>query len=799
MLKNYLLISVRSLWKNRVYSVINVVGLAVGLTAAVLLLLWVQDERSYDTFHVHADRIYRQASSFNQEGQQQTWTTVPSATMAFARREVPEIQLAALTTNNDNVTLFSHNGKNFIEKGSAVYVEGTFFQIFSFPFLRGNADKPFMNNRSVVITESMANKYFGPSWKTTENPIGKIIRTDRKEDYQVSGVIKDIPAHSHFAPSHFFFTMDIYAAHFTRNGGNGKWKTIDADWGNYNFEGYWLLRPNASPAAVAKKLTAIHHRNQKGAEALNYSLQALTDMHLYNADGSGEGRIQTVRTFTWVALIVLFIACVNYVNLSTARATKRAKEVGIRKIAGAGRSQLFGQFLGESVLLFSLALMLALGLMTAWLPTYNELSGKTMALNLLAPTTLVVLGLSMLVTVLVAGVYPALLLSSFEPLTALKGNIKVGSANVSFRKILVVTQFALSTALIISTLVIGDQLTYIRQKDLGYNKENVFAFWMRGDMRKRLESIQTELSRKTGVLGVASAGGDIINHSNSTSDTDWDGKTPDRQFIITPLSVDKNYFSLLNIQLIAGKGFTGSKADSTGFILNETAVAQTGIQNPIGKRFKLWQTEGRIIGVVKDFHPQSVHDKIPPMIIQYRPSWCDRMYVKTTGKDATRAIAATARVWKAFNPDYPFEYAFLDESFQKLYQDDERTGRLFHYFAATAILISCLGLFGLATFTAHQRTKEIGIRKVLGAGVGDIVTILSKEFVLLVFLAALIAFPVAWWAMHTWLENYAYRVDLSWWTFALAGVSALGIALLTVSFQAIKAAVSNPVKSLRTE
>jgi len=799
MLKNYILISVRSLWKNRVYSVINVFGLAVGLTAAVLLLLWVQDERSYDRFHVQADCIYRQTSTFNQEGQQQTWTGVPAATMAFARREVPEIQLAALTANNEDVTLFSYNGKAFTGKGNALYAEGTFFQIFSFPFLRGNAQKPFANNRSVVITESMANKYFGPNWKSTDNPIGKIIRTDGKEDYQVSSIIEDIPANSHFAPYSFFFTMDIYAANFTRNGGNGESKTIDVDWGNFNFEGYWLLKPNASPEAVAKKLTAIHHRNQKELEILTYSLQSLTDMHLYKADGSGEGRIQTVRTFTWVALIVLFIACINYVNLSTARATKRAKEVGIRKIAGAGRPQLFGQFLGESVLLFSLAFMMALGLITTCLPIYNELAGKTMALNLLDPTTLAVLGLSVLATVLIAGIYPALLLSSFKPLIALKGHIKLGSGNVSFRKVLVVTQFALSTGLIINTLVIGDQLTYIQQKDLGYNKENIFSFSMRGDMNKRLESIQTELTREMGIVGVASAEGDIINHSNSTGDTDWEGKARGRQFIITPMAVDKDFLSLLNLKIIAGQGFTGSKSDSTGFILNETAVVQTGIKNPIGKRFKLWQTEGRIIGVIKNFHPQSIHQEIPPMVLFYRLNWCNRMYVKTTGKDAAKAIAATAEVWKKFNPDYPFEYTFQDESFRKLYQDDERTGRLFNYFAATAILISCLGLFGLATFTAHQRTKEIGIRKVLGASVSDIVTILSKEFVLLVFLAALIAFPVAWWAMHTWLENYAYRVDMSWWTFALAGVSALGIALFTVSFQAIKAAVSNPVKSLRTE
>jgi putative ABC transport system permease protein len=542
MLRNHLTIAFRSLWKNRTYSAINVFGLAVGLAAAVLLLLWVQDERSYDGFHAHADRIYRQTSTFSQDGQKQTWEGVPAATMAFARREVPEIELAALITTNYDVTLFSYGNKNFIEKGNAAYVEGSFFQLFSFPFLKGNPKKPFTNNRSVVITETMAEKYFGPSWKDSENPIGKIIRTDKKEDYEVSGVIQDIPANSHFAKYSFFFTMDIYAANFTRNGGNGEWKTIDVDWGNYYYEGYWLLKPNTSPEMVAKKLTGIHHRNQKGSEALSYSLLPLSNMHLYNADGT-EGRIQTVRIFGIVALVILLIACINYVNLSTARATKRAKEVGIRKIVGAERTQLFGQFLGESLITFGLALVLALGLISFFLPTYNTLSGKAMTLDLLNPTTLAVLGFTLLATVLVAGVYPALLLSSFPPLTAMKGKLTLGG--VSFRKVLVITQFSLSITLIVGTLVISKQLAYIRQKELGYDKENVFAFWMRGDMNQRFEHIRTELTKQTGVLGVAVAGGEITNVDNSTGDTDWDGKAPNRQFIINPLSVDKDFLSWL--------------------------------------------------------------------------------------------------------------------------------------------------------------------------------------------------------------------------------------------------------------
>ncbi|MBC7920233.1 MAG: ABC transporter permease [Ferruginibacter sp.] len=798
MLQNYLTIALRSLWKSRVYSGINVFGLALGLAAAVLLLLWVQDERSYDGFHAHADRVYRQASTFSQGGQQQTWTGVPAATMAFARREVPEIERAALLASNYDVTLFSYGGKNFIEKDNAVYVEGSFFQLFSFSFLRGNAKKPFANGRSLVITETMAKKYFGPGWERTD-PIGKVIRTDKKEDYQVSGVIRDVPANSHFAPIRFFFTMDIYAANFTRNGGNGDWKTIDVDWGNYFYEGYWLLKPNTSPEAVARKLTDIHHRNQKESAAMTYSLQALADMHLYNADGSGEGRIQTVRIFTVVALVILLIACINYVNLSTARATKRAKEVGIRKIAGAGQGQLFGQFLGESLLVFALAFAGAMALIAVFLPTYNDLSGKTMTLNLLDPTTLTVLGLAMGATVLVAGVYPALLLSSFQPLTVMKGKLALGGGNVSFRKVLVVTQFSLSIALIVGTLVISDQLAYVRRKDLGYDKENIFSFGMRGEMNGRFESIRTELTKQTGVLGVAAAGGDIINHGSSTGDTDWDGKAPSRQFIISPMAVDQDFLSLLGLQLTAGRGFTGAKVDSISYILNETAVAQTGIRNPIGKRFKLHETNGRIIGVVKDFHLQSVHEKIAPTILYYNPQHCYRVYVKTTGRNAAEAIAATDKVWKQSNPDYPFEYAFLDERFNRLYRDDQRTGQLFNYFAAIAILISCLGLFGLATFTAEQRTKEIGIRKVLGASVRNIVAMLSKEFVALVVVAVVIAFPLAGWAMRAWLENYAYRVALGWPAFALAGLSALAIALLTVSYQAIRAAVANPVQSLRNE
>lgn len=790
MLRNYLTIALRNLWRNKAFSFINIIGLSVGLTAGILLLLWVQDELSFDKFHRNAANLYRVSARINMEGEEQIWNTAPAPITVFGLKDVPEIANACRISQNWGEALYQYGDKSLMQ-GKSAFVDASFFELFSFPLIKGNPRKPFSAVRSMVITETTAKKYFG-----NDDPIGKTIRVDNKHNYEVSGVIRDMPGNSSLQYQ-VLMPMDVVKEEF---GGNGEWKTIDEDWGNYYYETFFLVHSAAATGTVAEKLTQIHRKNQPNefTAKLNYLMQPLPRIHLYKADGSDSG-IQIVQIMGLVAGIIILIACINYVNLATARATKRAKEVSMRKIVGADRSQLFGQFLGESALVLSLSLVLALLLIALLTPVYNTLSGKQLVFNPLEPQILTVLALTMLVTLVLAGFYPAMLLSSFKPLQLMRSNAhSSGGNNAAFRKGLVVVQFALSIMLIISTLVVGMQLDYIRRKNLGYDKENVLTSGMR-EINSHYDAAKAELLKQPGVLDVTASGGNILDNGSSTGDADWDGKAPNRTFIINQMSVERNFLEVMNLKLVAGSGFTGTSADSTNFILNETAIRQMGIQDPVGKRFKFHEWDGTIVGVVKDFHFKKMSQKIEPMILFYYPGWREKIYVKTTAQDAPKAIAAAGKIWNQYNAGYPFEYSFMDEEFTKMYQTDQTVGKLFDFFAAIAIMISCLGLFGLAAFTAEQRTKEIGIRKVLGASVQNIVVLLSKEFVRLVLLAFVIATPIAWYAMNKWLENFAYAIDVSWWVFAVAGLLALLIAFLTVSWQAIKAAMANPVESLRSE
>jgi len=470
----------------------------------------------------------------------------------------------------------------------------------------------------------------------------------------------------------------------------------------------------------------------------------------------------------------------------------------MRKIIGAARTQLFLQFIVESVLLFIFASAFSLVIIYLLLPLYNQLSGRHLLFSFSNTSVVVVVGCAIIGSLALSGIYPALQLSAFRPMETLRGKLSMGIKKATFRKVLVVTQFVFSVGLIISTIVISRQLQYMREKDLGFDKEHVFVFGLRNELHGHFEAVRNELLKQPGVLGVASISGTIAGVNGTTGDTYWDGKEKDRSFLIHPNAIDKNFIPLLKMKIVQGSNFTGSPADSAHFILNETAIRQAGIKDPIGKSFSLWQNKGTIIGVVKDFNYSSLKTIIEPAIFYYDPAgWA--MYVKTTGKDAPKALAAAQKVWKAYASEFPFEYSFLDDDFNRMYKDDQRTGTLFNVFAIAAILISCLGLFGLATYTAQVKTKEIGIRKVLGASVPSLIRLLSKEFVVLVSTSFVIAAPLAWYFMSKWLRDFAYRININWWIFLVTGVLAIMIALVTVGFQAIKAAVANPVKSLRTE
>ena len=791
MIRNYFKTAWRNILKNKFYAAINIAGLTLGLTVGLLILLWVNDELSFDRFNSKAGQLYQVDAQIGTGSSKQVWGGVQAPVATYALKEVPGVQNAVRLVYNYDYSVFRYKDK-LLSPGDEGnwYVDASFFKIFDFKLLKGNANAPFPNDKSIIITQGTAKRFFGDA-----DPIGKTILADNKDNYIVTGLMADPPENSSIK-----FDM-LFSINVRKNQYSGKdyWKSMDEDWGNYYTTTFLQLQPGTPVKAVADKLTKIHIQHQPGRDAskVKYLLQPFTQIHLYNPDGSASG-MQTVRIFLIVAVFILLIACINYVNLSTARAMLRSKEVSIRKIIGAEKKQLLAQFIVETALFFLMALILAFVAIEMLMPLYNNVSGKQMQFNLLNAGVWKVIGLTVLATLTASSIYPALLLSSFKPISALKGKISLGVGNAVFRKILVVTQFVFSIGLIIGTIIINSQLKYIREKELGYDKSYAFSFGMR-DMQKNYAAVRAELLNQPGIHGVTSSSDNIISIGNNTSDTDWDGKSPNTMFLIHPIYIDQYYMNFFKVKIVAGTGFLGYKTDTGHYILNETAVREMGITNPVGKRFKLHQINGIIIGVVKDFHFASLKQKIEPAIFAYQPGNDWLMAVRTTGKDAAKAIESVRKIWIQYNPAFPFDYKFLDEDYDNMYKTDQRSGTLFTAFAAIAILISCLGLFGLATYTAQVKVKEIGIRKVLGASVANITAMLSKDFLILVVVSLAIASPIAWYAMDKWLQDYAYRINIMWWVFAAAGITAITVAFITISWQAIKAALANPVKSLRSE
>lgn len=785
MLKNYLKTAWRNLLKNKFYSFINIVGLTVGLAIGILILLWVQNELSFDSFHKKTPNIYRMAIFGGTGASRQIWSQDVAPMGPLAKQQLTGVKDQVRITGNEFFSMFRYQDKVFGNE-NVVFADPSFFSIFDFPLAEGNTAKPFANDNSVVITKKSAKKYFGD-----ENPIGKVIVADDKANFTVSGVINDFPDNSSF-------NMDMImpmSYHINKKLADNK-VDVNSNFSNFGYETYLLLNPGIDPQSLKTKLFNIHISHKKDDTDVEYLLLPLTKMHLYHLDGS-DGGISTVRIFIVIALLILVIACINYVNLSTARSMLRSKEISMRKIIGAAKSHLFLQFIVETALLFLIAAGLAIMLIYALMPAFNELSGKQLVFNFNDYHIWIVILATISGTLIVSSIYPALLLSSFEPLKALKGKVSAGIGDVTFRKILVVTQFTFSVVLIIGTIVITNQLSFIRSKQLGYDKSHVLGFWMR-DMAKHYDAVKAELLKQPGVLGVTRSNSNIVRLGGLTGDNDWDGKEANQTFIVHPMAIDKDFMSFFKMKLVQGAGFTGAVANSTHFILNEAAVKEIGLKNPIGKRFRMWKTNGTIIGVVKDFHFASMREKISPAIFYYTPN-LNSMYIKTDGRNAQKAINAAQEQFKQYNGQYPFDYTFLDDIFNNLYKGEQREGTLFNYFAGIAIMISCLGLLGLAAFTAQVRTREIGVRKVLGASVTEIIGLLAKDFIKLVLIAIAIAIPAAWFSMNKWLEDFAYRINIGWYVFVLAGLMAILIAFITISFQSVKAALANTVKSLRSE
>lgn len=791
MIQNYIKIAWRNIKGSKFYSLINISGLAVGLATGIMLLLWVQSEQSYDKFHRDYESIYKLSTHFDANDEAVTWEWVP-APLAVLSKSIPQVKSIVRTNSEWNQVLSNVSRDRIFDGNTTVYVDSNFFSIFDFRLVKGTVTGLFPNNSSVVITQTNARKLFG----NADAAMGQTI-VFHENNFTITGVLEDFPENSSLQYD-AIFPMGFYAQSFTKRGGNGEWKNMDDDMGNFNFEAFVKLQPNAIPEKVGQIFTSLFKEAKKGGDA-EFRLQSLESLHLVSADGN-DASLKMVQIFMLVAALLLLIAGINYVNLSTARSLIRAKEVSIRKIIGANKSQLFFQFISETFLLFCIATVLAIGLIYLLMPLYNSISGKQLYFSLANSSIWKVIGLAIVGTMLTASIYPAILLSSFRPIQALRGKVNSTVGTDLFRKILVVFQFSISIILIISTIVISKQMEYIKEKNVGYDKSYVFTVPLPDKVVEHIDAVKDELRKSSGILNVSlSDVYDISNINSSTGDIEWTGKPESNQLIISQSSIDKDFIPTMKIQFLEGENFSGTPTDSTHFILNETAVQKMGLKAPyVGQQISFHSKKGAIIGVVKDFNFQSLKKEVSPLLFF---SWWkgSMLYVRTTAEDAQQAIAMVEKQYKKYAGDSPFAYNFVDKQFETQYDSDRRAGILFNLFAGIAILISCLGLFALATYTARVRRKEIGVRKVLGATVGSIMQMLSNDFVRLIVIAIIVASPIAWWTMNNWLQDFVYRIEIQWWMFVLAGVLAIVIALVTVSFQAVRAAIANPVDSLRDE
>ncbi len=811
MIRNYLTMAWRNLMKHKFISFINLFGLTVGLTCCLLITAYILHETSYDTYNPNANRIYRVTRSFNNRDGVVSLRlgTIAPPFGPLLKNYFPDIEKITRLLPNGK-TPVKYEDKMFNET-NVFFADEHLFDVFKVDVTKGNPKKALYDPFTVMLSEDLARKYFGQ-----EDPMNKMIKINNQFNLKVTGVYKSWPSNAHMHPEMMvsFNTLKDSAVYGERN--------LQTNYGNNSFFTYLLLPENYPAGNIASQFPAFLDRmvhlpgapaSFKTSSGTKLDLQRLTDIHLtshldYEAEENGD--IKRVYIFSGIALIILLIACINYMNLSTARSTLRAKEIGIRKVTGATKTELVAQFLSESVLLSALAMLMALGLTWLAIPWLNKLSGLHLSMALFMQWKwLLVILLVPFVVGTVSGIYPALFMSSFQPVKTLKGLFRVGGKSISFRQALVVVQFAISIVLIITTAIVFQQLKYMQQKSLGYTKEHVVVMPNTIGTVSQYESFRNELIATTGVKNVARSSriptGRLLD-SQGASVVDADTLQPVNAEL-KYLAIDHDFIATYNIQMAAGRNFDRAYAtDTANFIINEavaTALNWQSAEKAIGKDFNYGGTRGKIIGVTKDFHFESMHNKIAPIVfVLPRPDqngFFGQLSVKLSASNINSTLQTIENVWKKFAPETPYEYTFLDENFGRLYSSEQRQSSLFTIFSCIAIFIACLGLLGLSAFAISQRVKEIGIRKVLGASPGNLVALLSKDFLKLVAVAAVIAFPIAWYAMDTWLTDFAYRISISWWIFLVAGLVAAIIALLTVGIQALKAAISNPVKSLRTE
>ena len=789
MLQNYFKIALRHLSQNRFFTFLNLFGLAIGISTGLLILLWVQSEYAKNQY-TDADKIFRVNAHLKSGEGVNSWPYTSAAIAPHGLREIPELEQAVRVSTRPAPIDFHYDDKVVFEKNAA-YVDSVFFDLFDLELIAGDPARPFTAVNSIVMTETTARKFFGD-----QNPIGKIVQRgdNPKDQFVISGVMRDWPSYAGFDYTYLLNFERVTANYSSPDGGK-----YEDTWGAYSMYTFFKLRAPGDVAVAQKKVDDMHRaHNPDPLDDAHLTLQPVTTLDRQDAAGNDTGG-QTLRIFLFAALFIFGIACINYINLSTAQATRRAREVGMRKVIGAEKRHLLGQFMLESALLTAAAFGLGLFLVQLVIPFCNDFWEIKLALNLKDPAILRLLFGTFTGILLLSGIYPAAVLAGFQPIQVLKGKLQGASGRtVALRRGLVVTQFAMSVLLLVGTMIVGRQLDFIRQRDPGFSRDHVFSFSLRPAMGEHLEAIMSELGQIPGVESVAQTDGPMLGSSNTTSG-DWDGKPAGTNINFYYFNGDKHLDEVLKLSMVAGEWFSGTAADSNKFIINETAVKAMGISDPIGKRFSFSDGGGIISGVVRDFNFNSVREKIRPVAFYSAPQNAGYVNIRANAAQLPQILAATGAVWKKFEATYPFDYQFLEDDFGKLYSAEQRVGSLFKAFSAIALLIACLGLFGLATFMAAQRTKEIGIRKVLGASVAGITALLAKDFLKLVLIAIVIASPIAYYFMDKWLADFAYRIAIQWWMFASAGAAAVVIAFLTVGFQSVKAALTNPVKSLRSE
>jgi putative ABC transport system permease protein len=807
MLSNYLKIAWRNLANNKVYSAINIGGLAVGIACCLLITLYVTDELSYDRYHQKANRIYRANLGVKFGGSEQLVATTSDMLGPTLKKDYPQVENYARIYDAGPFLIKKSGTVDNIREEKILFADSTLFDVFTLPLVAGNPKTALIRPGTIVISETAAQRHFG-----SQNPIGQVLSLDNKKNYEITGVMRDMPQNSHFR-AEFFISM----------------RSLNYDWNQFlsnNFQTYILLQPAANPAAFKSYFSQIVQKYigpelqktmgstldefEKSGSYYRFGMIPLTDIHLKAKETNTlgpNGDIQYVYIFSIVALFVLLIACINFMNLSTARSSKRAKEVGVRKVLGSVRYQLMAQFFAECVLLSFFAVVLALVLVAVLLPFFNNISGKLLLIsNLLSYEFILLIAVLPVLVGVLAGSYPAIFLSSFAPIQVLKGRLSLKGGNL--RNALVMFQFATSITLIIGTVIVYRQINFIQQKNIGYNKDQVLIINDAYALDKQAVAFKEAVLKLKGVEN-GTLSGYLPTPSNRDNTVMFpEGQTDQTKGVqIGRWDIDYDYIPTLGMNIVKGRNFSKDYGtDSVGVILNETAVKVFGFKDPLNKGIvRLWDNDPkkpkiyRVVGVVKDFHYESLKSNIGALCMMLDLSRGNVSFRLDARTDIKSTIGQIEAIWTKMAPGQPFSYGFMDESFNNVYKAEQRIGSISLAFAFFTILVACLGLFGLITFITEQRTKEIGVRKVLGASVSSIVTLLSKDFLKLVLISIVIASPIAWWAMNRWLQDFAYRIEIEWWVFALAGLLAVGIALLTVSFQSIKAALMNPVKSLRSE